>query len=485
VQRLHAQLVALQKKSAAAADVSLERDLRAKRSEVDAAHLALRNAADVARNVAQMQADHDAAAARVGDIAKRRAQLQVQLDAGVEELRKFGGEAEAAEALLLAEVEAAEKQVATLAGCSRAVKQYLQLGGTDRVAAARAAVKALEANIAAADGEVAALTKAINDARRVTDEQHRHVAQLDGHIRALQLREALDVDRALQAERDAALAALRDDKIKDVAGILGEGAGSGATMQQARDLCRNKQGEIEQVRAQHQGSLTMLQRDISERRATLAKDKFREVEKRYASTFIKVQTTEMAVGDIEKYFRALERAVSSYHQEKIAQVNGIIAELWRATYRGSDIDCIEVRSEDDVSSSMARRCYKYRVVMRRGDTELDMRGRCSAGQKVLASVIIRMALSEAFCCDCGILALDEPTTNLDEDNARSLAEALRELISSRRDVRHFQLIAITHDEGFVKALGGADRAESFYFVQKDREGAFSVIEKRKMSELFA
>ena len=48
-----------------------------------------------------------------------------------------------------------------------------------------------------------------------------------------------------------------------------------------------------------------------------------------------------------------------------------------------------------------------------GGAELEMRGRCSAGQKVLACLIIRLALAETFCLNCGILALDEPTTNLD------------------------------------------------------------------------
>jgi DNA repair protein RAD50 len=56
-----------------------------------------------------------------------------------------------------------------------------------------------------------------------------------------------------------------------------------------------------------------------------------------------------------------------------------------------------------------------------GGVELDMRGRCSAGQKVLASLIIRLALAENFCLNCGILALDEPTTNLDAANASESA----------------------------------------------------------------
>jgi energy-coupling factor transporter ATP-binding protein EcfA2 len=61
-------------------------------------------------------------------------------------------------------------------------------------------------------------------------------------------------------------------------------------------------------------------------------------------------------------------------------------------------------------------------------TEMDMRGRCSAGQKLLASIIIRLALSESFSTNCGILALDEPTTNLDKENIRALSSALAEWV---------------------------------------------------------
>lgn len=118
-----------------------------------------------------------------------------------------------------------------------------------------------------------------------------------------------------------------------------------------------------------------------------------------------------------------------------------------------DIEYIEIRSDvdDNTSAGVKRRVYNYRVVMVKGDTALDMRGRCSAGQKVpgllgsgwacwtlepfsdlgvyvqvLASLIIRLALAETFCLNCGILALDEPTTNLDRDNIESLAHALVE-----------------------------------------------------------
>lgn len=77
---------------------------------------------------------------------------------------------------------------------------------------------------------------------------------------------------------------------------------------------------------------------------------------------------------------------------------------------------------------------------------LTYRGRCSAGQKVLASIVIRLALAETFCLNCGILALDEPTTNLDEANKSGLAHALSRIIMSRSTQQNFQLVCITHDE---------------------------------------
>lgn len=51
---------------------------------------------------------------------------------------------------------------------------------------------------------------------------------------------------------------------------------------------------------------------------------------------------------------------------------------------------------------------------------------------MLASLIIRLALAETFCLNCGILALDEPTTNLDTPNAESLAAALSRYVVVER-----------------------------------------------------
>ena len=54
-----------------------------------------------------------------------------------------------------------------------------------------------------------------------------------------------------------------------------------------------------------------------------------------------------------------------YHSIKMREINKIIKELWIKTYKGGDIDTIEIRSEDSkeetVVSLATRRTYNYRV----------------------------------------------------------------------------------------------------------------------------
>jgi DNA repair protein RAD50 len=120
--------------------------------------------------------------------------------------------------------------------------------------------------------------------------------------------------------------------------------------------------------------------------------------------------------------------------------------------------------------------------MKKGDVSLDMRGRSSAGQKVLTSLIIRLALAESFGVDCGILALDEPTTNLDHDNIEGLAESLNTIIQIRRQQRNFQLIIITHDEDFLRHLGKTEHADYYFRVAKNAN-QHSTIQKHDITEV--
>ncbi|NXW35764.1 RAD50 protein, partial [Phaetusa simplex] len=230
--------------------------------------------------------------------------------------------------------------------------------------------------------------------------------------------------------------------------------------------------KIESLKRNHHVALGRqrgFEEEIVRFKKELREPQFKDAEEKYREMMIIMRTTELANKDLDLYYKALDKAIMTFHSMKMEEINKIIRDLWRSTYRGQDIEYIEIRSDADenVSASDKRRSYNYRVVMIKGDTALDMRGRCSAGQKVLASLIIRLALAETFCLNCGILALDEPTTNLDRENIESLAHALVEIIKSRSQQRNFQLLVITHDEDFVELLGRSEYVETFYRIKKN------------------
>ncbi|KAF7592192.1 DNA repair protein rad50 [Aspergillus hancockii] len=207
---------------------------------------------------------------------------------------------------------------------------------------------------------------------------------------------------------------------------------------------------------------------------------YKDAASKYKEAHIKVETTKAAVDDLARYGGALDKAIMKYHGLKMEEINAIIGELWQKTYRGTDVDTILIRSDNE--NAKGNRSYNYRVCMVKQGAEMDMRGRCSAGQKVLASIIIRLALAECFGVNCGLIALDEPTTNLDRDNIRSLAESLHDIIRTRQAQSNFQLIVITHDEEFLRYMQCGDFSDYYYRVSRN-EKQKSIIERQSIAEV--
>ncbi|KAJ5983377.1 Recombination/repair protein Rad50, partial [Penicillium waksmanii] len=207
---------------------------------------------------------------------------------------------------------------------------------------------------------------------------------------------------------------------------------------------------------------------------------YKDASSKYKESHIKVETTKAAVEDLARYGGALDKAIMAYHGLKMEEINSIIGELWQKTYRGTDIDMVLIRSDNE--NAKGNRSYNYRVCMVKSGAEMDMRGRCSAGQKVLASIIIRLALAECFGVNCGLIALDEPTTNLDRDNIRSLAESLHDIIRARQQQSNFQLIVITHDEEFLRHMQCGDFSDYYYRVSRN-ERQKSIIERQSIAEV--
>uniref|UniRef100_A0A182W127 DNA repair protein RAD50 n=1 Tax=Anopheles minimus TaxID=112268 RepID=A0A182W127_9DIPT len=249
------------------------------------------------------------------------------------------------------------------------------------------------------------------------------------------------------------------------------------SVQKERNQLIDLRDGLQVRRSELKGQMGELQHQLNELRKELDRTEYRNAARNYVTTLSETVVQRKIISDIKKYRDALESALREYHTEKMHEINRTIFSLWRDIYRGNDIDYIRINTMDDgvAERSDRRRLYTYGVVQAKNDVEIDMRGRCSAGQKVLASLIIRLALAETFCSNCGVMALDEPTTNLDRDNIDSLCESLRRIVSEREG-GHFQLIVITHDEEFVTKL---EKFENYYRISRDREGK-SVIKEEHL-----
>lgn len=167
--------------------------------------------------------------------------------------------------------------------------------------------------------------------------------------------------------------------------------------------------------------------------------------------------------------------VKFHHEIKLAEINKNIGDFWRIAYKTEDISSIKLVSGQE-SESQAIGSFNYRVVMNRAGIEYDMRGRCSTGQKFLASVVIRLALAETFCKNFGCIVLDEPTGHLALTDKKGLATLLAYFIGSRAEQSNFQMILMTFDEAFVSIMKEELSSQptfampTNYFVVRGEEG---------------
>jgi DNA repair protein RAD50 len=252
------------------------------------------------------------------------------------------------------------------------------------------------------------------------------------------------------------------------------GAAAGEALHNEKSELLRKESKIRQQQDLLRGASYAVQQRIDDAGKKMRSTELLDAEKMFSIKKVELETHESIVSDLDKYNKAMEKALVEYHESRMTAVNRIIRDLWRKAYKSGDIDYIIVRADAEGSS---RGNYSYRLMMVTGGAELEMRGRCSAGQKVLACIIVRLALSEAFCIGCGIIALDEPTTNLDADNSNALARVLQEIIEARATQNNFQLLVITHDEDFAQQLGSKQFCEHYWLVRKDENQCSEVLKQ--------
>lgn len=224
------------------------------------------------------------------------------------------------------------------------------------------------------------------------------------------------------------------------------------------------------------GQMKEKNNQIESIRNELKQPKYKDSVRNYKKALYESVVLSKIVKDLETYGSALEKALTKFHADKMDKINRQIRDLWRSIYKGNDIDYIQINTEE-TKGSVKKRSYTYRVVASKNDRFMDFRGQSSAGQRVLACLIIRIALAETFSGNCGVLALDEPTTNLDSMNILSLCEALNRLVEEREAQSNFLLLVITHDEDFINSMTSI---RSYWHVTRDENGK-SKLEKLRVA----
>jgi len=262
------------------------------------------------------------------------------------------------------------------------INSYLNNDGPGKLAACQRAIKALEQDQKRIQAETEQLTDIFNSLKKeIDDSEHTKRSIVDNIRYRKSLRELEIVQNDIV---DLEARNVTDDY---------------------ENLCREAHeadNRFSLLQAEH-GPLLGTMRTKDELLRQLSeeyKNQYEDAAEKYKEMHIKVETTKAAIDDMKKYSGALGDAIMKYHNLKMQEINAIAGELWRSTYQGTDVDTIMIKSE--VESSTSKRSHNYRVVMVKQDAEMDMRGRCSAGQKVLASIIIRLALAECFGSNCGV-----------------------------------------------------------------------------------
>ena len=441
---------------------SMELELRDAKNNLSTIAHQLEKKASLVGRVEEVRAKNQSIKESIDSITSEIEKLDPQISTAQARYDDIDQRASAKERELSDELSRLSDSVNNLDILNEQIQSYIDRDGPNQLGRVNGDLKSLEQELESLESEHTRLTREINKLndrikdsestrRRYADniryrQDRRALARLQEEIEELESHNAeVDRDRFQQESKkhstDYNTLAARQ------AGLMGE--------------LKSKDVQLSEILQEYETNL-------------------KDAPHRYKEARIKSEATKAAVDDLGRYGGALDKAIMKYHSLKMDEINTIIEELWRKTYRGTDVDTIMIRAENE--SARSNRSYNYRVVMVKRGAEMDMRGRCSAGQKVLASIIIRLALAECFSASCGLIALDEPTTNLDRDNIESLAQSLKEIIEYRQQQSNFQLVVITHDEDFLRQMECSKFTGTYYRVFRD-SAQNSVIDRQSITNI--
>ncbi len=137
--------------------------------------------------------------------------------------------------------------------------------------------------------------------------------------------------------------------------------------------------------------------------------------------------------------------------ELLEALNKLLPEIWNAIYPYADYKSIRIEATKDT--------YKFYAYL--NSRWVDLSSYASGGERMAFAIALRIALTSLLVPDLGLLILDEPTHNLDENAINKLIS----LIEEKLPLLIEQTFIITHDERLKSPL-----ASTLYLFKRKKEG---------------
>ncbi|KAK6173416.1 hypothetical protein SNE40_016870 [Patella caerulea] len=198
------------------------------------------------------------------------------------------------------------------------IKRYNMSGKADELERCKLEQRELEAKVNEKEIEQTELTQNINKLNKDLSTQKVRERELNDN---LQLRK-----KKLEVKQ---LAAEIEENTEKLGGV------DLTNIERERRKLLNKEDALQKERHTATGRLQGLKDQIKSSKKELESPMYKDASEKYRDKVIDMRTTELSNKDLEKYYKAMDRAIMNYHNQKMKDINKIIRELWRNTYKGN------------------------------------------------------------------------------------------------------------------------------------------------------
>ena len=94
------------------------------------------------------------------------------------------------------------------------------------------------------------------------------------------------------------------------------------------------------------GTFQEIKKSIHELEMKLQREEFASAEERYLDQVKDFEIHQCISEDLGNFYYALESALMKFHKERMSVINRMVREMWHSTYKGKDIDYVEIRAEE-------------------------------------------------------------------------------------------------------------------------------------------